>query len=74
MMDASSGVPVSSSHHKEGRKFSKSFTQGHPGIARMKALACSFVWWPGIDKELEMKVKQCEPCQKNQHLPATAPI
>ncbi len=47
---------------------------GHPGITRMKALACSFVWWPGMDKELELKVKQCEPCQKNQHLPAMAPI
>ncbi len=34
--------------------------EGHPGIARMKALARSFVWWPGIDKELELKVKQCE--------------
>ncbi len=48
--------------------------QGHPGIARMKALARSFVWWPGMDKELELKVKQCEPCQKNQHFPAMAPI
>ena len=48
--------------------------QGHPGIARMKALARSFVWWPGIDKELENKVKQCDSCQKYQHLPATAPI
>ena len=40
----------------------------------MKALARSFVWWPGIDKDLEAKVKHCEPCQKNHHLPATAPI
>ena len=48
--------------------------QGHPGIARMKALARSFVWWPGIDKDLENRVKQCSACQKTQHLPATAPI
>ena len=60
---------------QQGREFVlEELHEGHPGIARMKALARSFVWWPGIDKELELKVKQCESCQKNQHLPATAPI
>ena len=29
--------------------------EGHPGIARMKALARSVVWWPGLDVELESK-------------------
>ena len=31
--------------------------EGHPGIRRMKALARSVVWWPGLDAELDNKVK-----------------
>ena len=34
----------------------------HPGGTRMKA----FVWWPGIDSDLEAKVKACHACQVNQ--------
>ena len=26
---------------------------GHLGVVKMKALACSHVWWPHIDKEIE---------------------
>ena len=37
--------------------------QGHPGITRMKGLARSFVWWPGMDSDLENKVKSCLSCQ-----------
>ena len=33
--------------------------QSHPGITRMKGLAQSFAWWPGMDLELENKVKSC---------------
>ena len=48
--------------------------EGHPGISRMKSLARSFVWWPGLDKSLELKVKTCNACQRSQNLPAVAPI
>ncbi len=36
--------------------------EGHPGVSRMKNLARSFVWWPGIDNDLEERVKLCESC------------
>ena len=28
----------------------------HPGIARMKSLARSYVWWPKMDADLEARV------------------
>ena len=40
----------------------------------MKSLARSFVWWAGLDKALEAKVKACDQCQHSQHLPAMDPI
>ena len=59
----------------QGReKILEELHHGHPGISRMKSLARSFVWWPGIDKDLEAKVKHCDPCQKSRKLPASAPI
>jgi hypothetical protein len=40
----------------------------------MKALARSYVWWPGIDSDIEKLVKQCFGCQKTQNVPAIAPL
>ena len=40
----------------------------------MKSLARCFVWWPGLDKALEQKVQQCDPCQRTRNLPPVAPI
>ena len=45
---------------------------GHPGTSRMKNLARSYVWWPGIDLEVEETVKRCDSCQRS--LPAVAPL
>ena len=47
---------------------------GHPGIVRMKALARSYCWWPGIDGDLETKVKACSGCQETQKQPQSAPL
>ena len=40
--------------------------EAHPGISRMKNLARSYFWWPGIDKQLENCVKSRETCQMHQ--------
>ena len=46
----------------------------HPGITRMKGIARRVVWWPGIDQDLETKVKNCSQCQQHQATPAKAPL
>ena len=47
---------------------------GHPGVSRMKSIARSVVWWPGIDAEIVTKVQGCSECQMNQKSPAAAPM
>ena len=37
--------------------------QAHPGANRMKTLARSYVWWPGIEGDIEKEVKNCASCQ-----------
>ena len=46
----------------------------HPGMSRMKALAHSYVWWPGMDADLERKVQHCATCQQHQKMPPAAPL
>ena len=47
---------------------------GHPGISRMKSLARSLIWWPGLDAAIEKRVKECPQCQQSQPTPAVAPL
>ena len=46
----------------------------HPGVTRMKSLARSYLWWPGLDKELEDCAKSCVACQAVKSAPAKAPL
>ena len=46
----------------------------HPGVCAMKALARSHVWWPGIDSDIENKVKACSVCQRVRQMPAKLPL
>ena len=38
----------------------------------MKAVARSYVWWPGLDRELETLVRSCSKSQSCQSMPANA--
>ena len=40
---------------------------GHLGIIKMKGRARDTLFWPGISKELEDIVRNCEPCQQFQN-------
>ncbi|XP_042142738.1 uncharacterized protein K02A2.6-like [Ixodes scapularis] len=46
----------------------------HPGIVRMKALARSTVWWPGIDHDIEEKAASCSACQEHRPSMPRAPV
>lgn len=48
--------------------------KGHIRIVKMKSLARSCFWWPGIDKAVETLVKSCQGCQENRPMPAEARI
>ena len=36
----------------------------HPGMVKMKCLARSYFWWPGLDAAIEAKVNECAECQR----------
>ncbi|XP_062605742.1 uncharacterized protein K02A2.6-like [Saccostrea cucullata] len=48
--------------------------QGHIGVVKMKTLARSHAWWPGIDRDIELLTKSCAGCQAVKHAPPAAPI
>ena len=48
--------------------------EAHPGITRMKALARSYFWWPGMDNDIEAVVGSCDSCQQHQNMPESAPV
>ena len=48
--------------------------EGHPGISRMKALSRMYVWWPGINANIEKSVRVCRACQEVQASPPLAPL
>ena len=41
----------------------------HLGMVKMKQLARKYLWWPGLDKEIEETVKLCHSCQEAAKAP-----
>ena len=52
----------------------KGLHQGQSGVSRMKATARSYLWWPGLDKDLEKLAKSCLSCQAVKQTPPVAPL
>ena len=46
----------------------------HPGVVRMKAIARSYMWWPGLDRKIEQTVKGCQPCQAMKRALPKSPL
>ena len=45
----------------------KELHDSHPGVSKMKMLARSYVWWPGIDDDIKNLVSGCPGCQAGQN-------
>ncbi len=48
--------------------------EGHPGVCQMKALSHSYLWWPGLDKEIAKHVAECVACSSVRNTPGVAPL
>ncbi|GAA6089209.1 uncharacterized protein K02A2.6-like, partial [Tachysurus ichikawai] len=55
-------------------KILETLHEGHLGTVKMKNLARSYMWWPGIDKQIEDLAKTCPGCQRTQNSPPLAPL
>ncbi|XP_063538144.1 uncharacterized protein K02A2.6-like [Cydia strobilella] len=45
---------------------------GHVGMVRMKQIARSYVWWPGLDADLERRARSCDACRAELDAPPRA--
>lgn len=46
----------------------------HLGITKMKAIARSHIWWPGLDQAIEELSARCEACQATAKNPPVTPL
>ena len=48
--------------------------QSHLGAAKMKNLARRYVWWPGLDAEIEGTARDCKACTEKKTAPPRATL
>lgn len=46
----------------------------HPGVSRMKSIARSYMWWPGLDSDIEKLAKACTSCKAAKNAPPQVPL
>lgn len=46
---------------------------GHLGVVKMKSIARSWLWWPGVDADIERTCKECETCTMENAAPVRTP-
>ena len=46
----------------------------YPGIVKMKSLVRSYIWWPKLCADIEVKVKDCAEYQASQPILAMGPL
>lgn len=52
----------------------KEIHKSHMGMVKMKSLARSYVWWPGINLDIEKTVRACDACIKYRNNPEKAEL
>ena len=43
-------------------------------MAKSKAVARGYVWWPNIDSDIEKMIRRCQGCQETASAPAATPL
>ena len=56
--------------NKLKRKILDELHEGHCGTVAMKSIAGSYIWWPGMDENIENIARACEQCLVVQNNPA----
>ncbi|XP_045778211.1 uncharacterized protein K02A2.6-like [Maniola jurtina] len=52
----------------------KEIHDGHPGIVKMKQIARNYVYWEGLDADIERVSAQCAACVSQRPAPPAAPL
>ncbi|XP_047988541.1 uncharacterized protein K02A2.6-like [Leguminivora glycinivorella] len=48
----------------------KELHSNHDGIVITKAIARSYFWWPGLDRDIESLIQNCQTCKEVRNMPA----